>query len=785
MGDVMMAVHDEVFRAWPALAEAISERRADLQVRTWLRRDADAWFTTGRGQVQLVGGRLEIALDWARRNPAQVNGPVGAYLVAARRQRWRRRLLAIIAPILAVIVIVVGVLAVQANDARRNAEALRLAADARAAFDSRLDLGLLLALQARARSTDLQVQAVTLVGLTRGAGPRQYTGPGTPITSGALDQTGSHAVLAGVDGMTLWDVGQRRSVSNLPGGADSVAISADGSTVAVGRSGAVEVWRWGDGSAPRRCPTAGPPVSQVRLSPAGDRLITVAVDRGGETPTSQVATVRTSDCSELWATPVAGLVTAVDIDTLGDRLALATEDHGVIVLTASTGTHDVPTFEPADAAVRAVAFGGDEQLAGLTSSGELLQWDARLGGSGAPSIHAFDVPGTAIRYRPDGTLLAAALDGRLVAIEPSSEVPVGTPLRSLPALGYRGSVGILDIALTAAGAVTLDSSGRIVSWDLTGRPPLGPQLMAGDRIDGVMPLVDGSVLAVDGSSVSMIDGETGAVRSRTDGIKATALAARGDTFAIGTENGEVRIGSKTLEGLRTVGPQHGRPVIGVAMLPGSTLASVDDGGGLAVVAAAGDPQSIDLGVAARSMTANDGRLFVGTGDGSVRVIDPRDIGRAPVRFPGHTADVTSIAMRPDGQLLATGSDDRSIIIWDVAADGRLTMQRTLVGHTDKVTSLGFSGDGRWLASSGEDHHVMLWDVASGLEIGDPIGVSGVPAVAFAATGDRKLYVTVDGLARWDMRPESWAQTACSIVAGRTLTDIERQRYLQGDTGCSR
>jgi hypothetical protein len=58
-------------------------------------------------------------------------------------------------------------------------------------------------------------------------------------------------------------------------------------------------------------------------------------------------------------------------------------------------------------------------------------------------------------------------------------------------------------------------------------------------------------------------------------------------------------------------------------------------------------------------------------------------------------------------------------------------------------------------------------------------------VAFAATGDRQLYVTVDGLARWDMRPESWAQTACTIVAGRTLTDIERQRYLQGDTGCTR
>ena len=166
--------------------------------------------------MSLTGGFLDNALDWAKRNPGDVTGPVQAYLDAAKRQRLRRRILVAFVPILASIAIVVGVLALQANDARREAEALRLAADARATFDSRLDLGLLLALQAGARSDDLQARSVALVGLTRGPGPRQYQGPGTAIGAGALDQAGSHAVLAGQDATVLWDLGLGRAQPPFP-----------------------------------------------------------------------------------------------------------------------------------------------------------------------------------------------------------------------------------------------------------------------------------------------------------------------------------------------------------------------------------------------------------------------------------------------------------------------------------------------------------------------------------------------------------------------------------------
>ena len=39
-------------------------------------------------------------------------------------------------------------------------------------------------------------------------------------------------------------------------------------------------------------------------------------------------------------------------------------------------------------------------------------------------------------------------------------------------------------------------------------------------------------------------------------------------------------------------------------------------------------------------------------------------------------------------------------------------------------------------------------------------------------------MSVDGLARWNLLPDSWGQTSCVIVGGRTFTKIELERYFR-------
>src|SRR4029077_520177 len=58
---------------------------------------------------------------------------------------------------------------------------------------------------------------------------------------------------------------------------------------------------------------------------------------------------------------------------------------------------------------------------------------------------------------------------------------------------------------------------------------------------------------------------------------------------------------------------------------------------------------------------------------------------------GHTSAVTAAALSPDHRWAATGGEDKTIRIWELATASE---QRVLNGHNDRVTSLAFSPDGQ-------------------------------------------------------------------------------------------
>ena len=114
----------------------------------------------------------------------------------------------------------------------------------------------------------------------------------------------------------------------------------------------------------------------------------------------------------------------------------------------------------------------------------------------------------------------------------------------------------------------------------------------------------------------------------------------------------------------------------------------------------------------------------------------------------HPGEIHAVAFSPDGRLMATAGDDRTIQLWDPATG---SPKGAAFHHSSAVHALAFSPDGRLLLSGCDDGSVHRWRVADGAESGPPIQHHGsVLGVAFSP--DRRTVATAsaDRTARlWD------------------------------------
>lgn len=106
---------------------------------------------------------------------------------------------------------------------------------------------------------------------------------------------------------------------------------------------------------------------------------------------------------------------------------------------------------------------------------------------------------------------------------------------------------------------------------------------------------------------------------------------------------------------------------------------------------------------------------------------------------GHSFPLTSLKFRNDGKLLASGSSDNTIVIWD----SLWRKSRVLEGHKDQINTLWFDKSNRYLFSGGEDRKLMAWDLSSGKTFRN-IDV-GQAVTSIAQNADpRSIYVATSG-----------------------------------------
>ena len=173
----------------------------------------------------------------------------------------------------------------------------------------------------------------------------------------------------------------------------------------------------------------------------------------------------------------------------------------------------------------------------------------------------------------------------------------------------------------------------------------------------------------------------------------------------------------------------------------------------------------------------DGTILAsGSYDGTVKLWDVKT-KQGIATLEGHTNQVRSLAFSPDGTILASGSYDGTVKLWDVKTKQGIA---TLEGHTNQVRSLAFSPDGTILASGSYDGTVKLWDVKTKQGIATLEGhTNQVRSLAFSPDGAILASGSYDGTVKlWDVKTK---QSIATLEGHKAMVEFESVAFSPDGT----
>jgi WD40 repeat protein len=148
--------------------------------------------------------------------------------------------------------------------------------------------------------------------------------------------------------------------------------------------------------------------------------------------------------------------------------------------------------------------------------------------------------------------------------------------------------------------------------------------------------------------------------------------------------------------------------------------------------------------------SSDGRYAVsGSDDKTVRIWD-MESGECLHVLSGHEDRISSVAVSPGSRYVISGGHDRALRLWDLRLGEGLS---ALEGHKNWVSSVAFSPDGKLALSGSDDQTIGLWDIKTGDRLREIEGCkSEVRSVAISPDGNAALSACDDGvLHMWDLK----------------------------------
>jgi WD40 repeat protein len=151
-------------------------------------------------------------------------------------------------------------------------------------------------------------------------------------------------------------------------------------------------------------------------------------------------------------------------------------------------------------------------------------------------------------------------------------------------------------------------------------------------------------------------------------------------------------------------------------------------------------------------------------------------GAEAIVLRGHKDFVSSIAYSPDGTKIASGSWDKSVMIWDTTT-GQLL--KRLGDHRAGVTNISFSPDGQLLAVGTQDGALQLWDLDSSslkLKI-SALARFSISGLTFSPDGKTLAMTSGTTVSFWDLTPSGLKEAA---EKGKRLAEQRRAAFAKFD-----
>jgi WD40 repeat protein len=355
-------------------------------------------------------------------------------------------------------------------------------------------------------------------------------------------------------------------------------------------------------------------------------------------------------------------------------------------------------------------------------------------------------------FSPDGLLLAAGAEGTRLELW---DVTTGKQLHDFPdnnlSIFWLGFSPDGKYMVAGAGPRNFGDNVQAVVWDVETRQQRYAVSDNPEPVEFVAISPDSKTMATSGgNSIVLRDMATGARRGRTEETKSpvTRIVFSPDGSLMASAGKDRNDGVVTLWGVpsgKVVGTLtgHVRDVRALAFThDGKTLAT---GGGdrsirlwkvatrqqtgmLQEPTGLSDPKGETAEILAVAYSPDGNSVATASEDGLVSVHGLAQAG--PVRsWMAHADAAAALAYSSDGQMLVSGGYDKVIKFWNPAT-GELV--RTLEGHKGWVMSLAFSHDGQTLASGSYDRSIRLWNVADGVERRKLVGhTATVRSLAFS------------------------------------------------------